>query len=506
MSRTLPGLACLAAATLSACASVKLSSPDTRIPTAYESPPGAATPGLAPATLDRWWLLFGDAQLSGLIEEALAHAPDARTALGRLQEARANRAEALTPFLPQGNIKASATEENTITKTSGFTFGGTSGTTTGTTTGTSGATTGSTVGGFFTPGGETQAYAASFPVSWELDLFGDIRVARRYADADLAASRFDYEATRMSLAAQVATDLFQARGTAVQLADARDNARIAHQLANTGALRVHAGLAATSETARLDSDARTADADVARLDGQLKVQQRRLLALIGRHAASLDSLPVSATIAPAPGVPATAPGDLLTRRPDVRRAQAQLASAAARAELDRLQLFPNLTLQPGLSTSRTAGTYRSFSSVWSIGLGLAIPILDRPKLLAELHAQTARGEQAVASYEQAVQNAYADAETALTTLQADEARTGDLRQAEARARFAFNAASLGYKLGLSDITTLLQAEQTWRATRAGYTGQQTTTLQDAVQTFKALGGGWNAEAAAPKLAANNVRK
>ena len=117
----------------------------------------------------------------------------------------------------------------------------------------------------------------------------------------------------------------------------------------------------------------------------------------------------------------------------------------------------------------------------------------RDHLLAEIDAQTARGEQAVIAYEKAVQTAYGEAENGLTTLAADIARLRDLANAEDRARYAFQAQRKGYDAGIVDLDTLLATERTWRETRVALAGQRTNALIDAVTAFKALGGGWSAD-------------
>ena len=111
--------------------------------------------------------------------------------------------------------------------------------------------------------------------------------------------------------------------------------------------------------------------------------------------------------------------------------------------------------------------------------------------------QKARGEEAVVNYEQAVQNAYRDAENGLSALTADRRRVASLQTAVDRARFAFDAKRRAYDLGLTDLTTLLDAERSWLAARSTLTGAQTTALVDAATLFQALGGGWPAGALAP---------
>ncbi len=482
---------CWAAAVLTApafvasgCSTAKLSAPSVPLPAAYESG-AAATSAQTPAVLDQWWRLFDDAQLSQLIEQALAASPDARSALERISEARAVRAQTLSAYYPQGALQGSAQNQNTTESVAGL-----------------GVSTASGAGGegasglssaFITPAGDLQTYAAQFNVSYMVDLFGLQRTARRAADQDVAAARFNYEATRATLATDVATALFQARGYAIELVDARETLRIATELAKSGALSATHGLTSTSDQARLDTDVATAKAEVDRLTAVELAARRSLLALIGRGFARLDDLQVEPIAPPPPLAPSVAPGDLLRRRPDVRQAEAQLRSAADNLALDRLALFPSFSLTPGIQLAKTGGIYALSSTIWTVGLSASEPVLDRSRLLAVIRGQRARGEEAVAAYEKAVQNAYRDAENGLATFAADTKRSADLQTAEDRARFAFQAKRRGYDLGLTDLTTLLEAERTWRQTLSAYNGARTTALVDAATLFQALGGGWSPE-------------
>lgn len=473
---------------LAGCSTAKLSNPDLNLPTAYE---GAATSNasLSTETLDRWWRLFDDPQLTGLIEQALVAAPDARTALQRIGEARATRAQTLSGYLPQGNLQALAQEQHTDESVSGLGLGGGSIGVGGVTGGT-GGTTGGLGSSVLEPSGDLQTFGAQFNVTYELDVFRRQRTARRAADADVAASRFDYEATRIMLAKTIAVDLFQARGAALQLDDAHVTLDIAEQLAKAGEVSAAHGLTSSSDTARLETDVGVAAAEVARLEGLLSGDRRALLALVGRGADPSSSLPIQAVAADPPAPPASTPGELLRRRPDVREAEAKLRSVADNLALDKLALFPTFQITPGFQVDQTLGSFTSLSTIWTAGLAASQPILDRPRLLAVIRGQKARGEEAVANYEQAVQYAYRDAETGLAVLDADRRRSARLQGAVTRARFAFDAKKKGYDLGLTDLTTLIDAERTWRTTRTTLSGAQTQALVDAATLFQALGGGW----------------
>ena len=445
---------------------------DARLPAAYEAPAGTALPA---QTLDQWWTTFDDPILDDLVATALAQAPDARLAAARLEEARAVRQGQIRElYIPQTPLTGSAkrTDTNIIDQ---------SGT------------------GGFTQGGVSKTYSANFDVSWELDLIGRRGAARRVVDNDLAAARFAYEGARAALAANVAQSYFEARGYAVQLEDARQNARIAQSLYDVAAEKGHRGLSATSEGERTAADLAQAQAQVAQLEAQLQASRRSLLILVGKGVDPLASLPITPVLDKTPPIPAAAPGELLARRPDVREAAARLASASGNLNVNELALFPTLTLTPGVGISKSVSpsflqpgaSTSTTSSAWTIGANLSIPVLNIPKLMSDIKAQGARVEQAAVTYEQTVQKAFGETENALVQYDADQRRVALLTAGERRAAVAYEASRKGYAAGLTDLTTALQAEQSWRSARAALTGAQTQALQRAVQTYKALGGGWS---------------
>jgi outer membrane protein, multidrug efflux system len=447
-------MACLA---LAACSTRPV---DTQLPLAYEVPQGASAAGAV--ALDTWWTAFEDPELTGLVETALARSPDARSAAARLQEARATRQGALLNFLPQGNAvgAASRTESKLLSQT-----------------------------------GTSETRAANFDVTWEIDLFGRIFAARRAANAEMAAARLDYEAVRASLAANVADAYFQIRGLAIQLEDAQETVRIQRSLSEVAQRRADLGLGTSSDVDRVAGDLAQAEAQAAALEAELQAQRRVLLILVGRGIEPTANLPVSTEVGAIPAVPETIPGELLARRPDVRQAEAMLVSALGRLDYAKLAFFPTFRLTPGIGI--TESEQPGFSSTiqsWTIGGNVTVPVLDVPRLLTELKAQNARTEQAAIAYEKAVQTAYGEAENALVQLAADRRRVDLLDAGESQARRAFEASQRGYAAGLTDLQTALGAEQSWRAVRSQETAARVQALRRAVQTYKALGGGWPAPA------------
>jgi NodT family efflux transporter outer membrane factor (OMF) lipoprotein len=491
MTRVLPFLACLLA---TACATGNPRPPETTLPATFEA--GGATG--AQVRLDRWWTLYGDAQLTALVEEALARGFSTREALARLDEARVVRRTALDQFAPRGDIQANASRQRTYDLGSGDGIGlpanggGAGGAPTDP--GTGGGFPGG--GGFVFPG-RIDTYSLSLPVSWELDLFSRRAAARRSADAELDTSVFAYQGARSTLAADVADQLFQARGLAVQIADARETVRIREELRRVADIRASRGLAPRADVDRVDTDLATARAQLAGLEAELFAARRTLLALLGRAGAGVDAVPVTAALATPPIIPAGLPADLLVRRPDLLEARARLESALGRLRSAELAQFPTLTLTPSAGLNLQRGVFEATTGFWSIGAGLVAPFLNQRRLRDEIRIEDARTEQAVLAFERTVQSAFSESDQAIARLEADRRRAAVLAGGEARARASYEATLIQYRRGLIDLQALLDAESTWRAARSQTSAARVDALSRSVQLFKALGGGWDPAAPLP---------
>ena len=464
--RSAPKLLLFACLALTGCAAVR--KPDVRLPAAFEAPATSAT---ATPALDRWWTSFDDPQLTTLIDQALAANPDARSAALRLREAQAQRASTLSQFLPQGDLTGSAKRTHS-TQVSGTVIPDIPG---------------------FSTNGVSEAYASNFNVSWEVDLFGRIFAANKIAKAEISAARLDYEGARASLAAQVADAYFQARGLAIQLADARETLRIQRELYDLATRRAEVGIGASSDADRVAGELAQAEAQAASLEAELQIQRRTLLILAGRIVEPTANIEAPPFVGEAPAVPVSVPSTLLERRPDVRAAQERVRSALGQRDLARLDLFPVFKFTPGLGWSKQSQPgFTTETDSWTLGATAIQPVLSLPKLLADLRVQSIRADEAVTTYEKTVQTAFGEAEGSLVRLEADRRQVATLTLGEARAQRAYRAARIGYARGLTDLQSALSAEQTWRATRTQLTSAQVGAVRQAVQAYKALGGGWSA--------------
>lgn len=444
---------------------MRISDPVTTLPPQFEAP--SATPA-ASVDLDRWWLAFGDLQLTGLIDGALERSTTARIAVARLQQARAIRSLARAGTLPAGSATASATEQGSEH------IWGT---------------------GMSSPG--QQSYAVNFLPSWEIDLFGRFAAIREQADVDRTAAIYDFHAARLALAADVASSLFQARGLAVDLETAKQTREIAARLVETVRIGVDRGLTSGQDLARLEADDASSIAEVTRLEAELQASKRSLLILVGTPDAPTQSLGIAAALDTGPELPGVTPGILLARRPDVLSAGLALQSAILDVRIDRLALFPRFSIQPGLGLAASGAPGGGGTGIWSLAANLTMPILDRARLLAQFRLSAARGEEAVVNYERAVQTAFGEAENALVRLRAARARMAQLERAEERSRTAYDIATRGYRAGLTDLTTLLQTQRTWLQALAARNQGRVALLTGTVTTVRALGGGWSQDGQMP---------
>lgn len=460
---------CLAA--LSGCSSV----PDARAPAPvvaaqFSVAPTAAGPQAAQAApqLDTWWTLFEQPLLNRLVDQALAASTEVRMGLARVREARALREAALTQYQPQGGLRASGDHRN-VQRLGGAAAGG---------------------AGL----GRQSSAGLDFQVSWELDVLGRGDALARQADGDYGAALYGAYGERATLVAEVARSLFEAQRLTAALADAQATITIQTRLQQVLARKLERGLVALADVARVDASLLAAQANALVLQSQLDAARRALLVLVGQGDQPLSALVLDDSQTQAPALPQALPADLLARRPDVLQAQAQMDAAAGGLELSRLALLPSITLAPGLGLNWQKQGASLSTGLWSLAGNVAMPVLDRPRLLANARAQGARAEQAVIAYEQVVQRAFSETDQALLRMAPDRQRLQVLAQAEARAQTAYEAARKGYEAGFFDLVVVLDAEQVYRDSRGGLTQARAEALAHAVQVFQALGGGWPRDA------------
>jgi multidrug efflux system outer membrane protein len=198
-------------------------------------------------------------------------------------------------------------------------------------------------------------------------------------------------------------------------------------------------------------------------------------------------------------VPVGLPSELLRRRPDVRRAERQMAAATARIGVATSDLFPkfSLTAALGLQSSKADKLVNSGSRFWSILPGVSLPIFNFGRIRSNIAVQNAREEQAATTYEKTVLTSLQEVEDALVAFSNDQTRRQTLSSAVDANRRAVDLANQLYKQGMTDFLSVLQTEKDLFASQDALVQSDRSVSSDLVAIYKALGGGWEIESLAP---------
>jgi NodT family efflux transporter outer membrane factor (OMF) lipoprotein len=458
--------------------------PDYHAPAASSAPAHWAE-GLAggeeatPAHLASWWSTFNDPELDSLINRAVNSNLDLRIAQARVREARAQYGIAASELAPSADVSGSDTRQQAshrqpvlgsvpLPPTTSF---------------------------------DNQVYDAGVDASWEIDVFGGRRREVEAARAEVGASEAGERATLMVLLGDVARNYVDVRGYQRRLAIAEENIQAQRQgLAITRDRFAH-GLATDLDVEESSTVLAETQAEVPSLETGLQASIHRLGVLLGQNpGALLAELSAQAPIPTSPAlVPVGLPSDLLLRRPDVQRAERELAAATANIGVAEADLFPKfyLTGAAGYQSVSAGDWFASGSSFWSFGPTVQWKLFDSGRVRANIRVQDARQEAALASYEQTVLTAFEEVENGLTAYAKEQVRCRSLEDAVASSRKSLALANRLYANGLTDFLRVLDAERSLYDAEDRLAQSQKAISGNLVSLYESLGGGWQVGDPAP---------
>lgn len=461
-------LAPVAAAVLGACAvGPNYHAPEDKVAERFASAdtPTYSTQAEATGSLAQFWRNFQDPMLDTLIARALAANHDLRIAVTRVREARALRRDAAFDLAPAIDTGAGYTRQRTATATT-------------------------------LPGAarDSELYDAGFDAFWELDFFGGTRRALEASNAQLGAVEAGRRDALVSVTAEVTRAYFELRGEQQQLDVARRNVvnqRATLDLANA---KLDAGSGTEFDTARAQAQLSSTLGGIAPLEAAVARSIHRLSVLIGQEPGALRAELTPPQDLPAlPGiVPVGDPAGMLRRRPDIRVAERELASATARVGVAVADLFPRVTFtgSAGYVATDSDGLGERGSDAYRLAPGISWGILDLGNVQARIAQASWRKEGASLRYEQTVLKALEETENSLVT----HARARErLVHDEAAVRASHTAAGLArvrYENGASDFLQVLTAERTLLESEDRLARSRTEAATSLIAVYKSLGGGW----------------
>lgn len=458
-SRLLP---LLGAALLSACAAVgpDYERPATSLPAQYS----AASPSAeaVPTVSSTWWTLFGDATLDGLMDAARRNNTDLQAAVARVEQAEAllRETDALRgPTLDLGGAGSrQRTSELSVPGTGGSTF---------------------------------NTFRLAATTAYEVDFWGRLRRASEAARAQLLATDYAREVVWQTVSTLVAQGYFSLRMLDEQIALSHDTLASRDESLRLLRLRLQGGAAARLEVDQAEAERAEAALQLRELQRQRELARSQLALLTGQPDLQLAPGAVRALPVPPPP-PAGLPSALLERRPDVRQAEALLAAANAQIGVARAAMYPSISLTGafGGQSAELSDLLKGGARIWSLGLGLDLPIFDAGRRRAQTAQAEARQREALAAYQGAVQSAFRDVADALTNLEAARAAQVNVEIAAQASERALQTARLRYEAGYSAYLELLDAQRSANAARLRVLDNHRAQLAATVDLFKALGGGW----------------
>jgi NodT family efflux transporter outer membrane factor (OMF) lipoprotein len=425
-----------------------------------------ADPAIVPedGTALSWWTLFDDPLLDRFIREAAASNLDLKTAYARLEESRARLGIARGEQLPQvdatGSVLRQRTSENNLNPSATETF-----------------------------------YNAGLDAGWEIDLFGRVRRSVEAAAAAYQASGEDYNDVMISLFADVAATYFNIRTFQARLKAVQGNILSQRQSLNLTRARFKHGLATDLDVAQAERILAASEAEIPLLRSNLTDNINALAVLLGHPPGYMEG--ILRRPEPIPPTPKRAfvgiPADLIRQRPDIRRAERELAAQTARIGIATADLYPSFSLIGvfGFESIDSDVLFESASRFYNFGPTVRWNIFDAKRIRNRIQVEDARTEQALLSYEQTILNALREVENAITAHIEQKFRVEALERSVKASHRSVKLSSNLYKEGLVDFQNVLDAQRSLLLLEDELARARGNSAINLVRLYKALGGGWN---------------
>lgn len=422
---------------------------------------------LNPDVLTHWWTTLNDDELTSLIARAVTSNLDLKKAQARVRESRALRGISRASLFPTLDGEASVVKYQTSEN-------GISGT-----------------------GDEKDFYNANFDAGWELDIFGGIRRSVEAAQADLEASQENLHDVLVSLMAEVALNYVELRTYQTRLTQTKANIESQQHTYELNQSRFEAGIINELPVQQSLYNLERTRSHISSLHIGLEAAKNRLAVLLGQRPGILEQELSSKKAIPVipPSVAVGVPAETLRHRPDIRRAERNLAAQTARIGVATADLYPKFHLfgTIGLESLSSGDFFDSASRAWSIGPSISWNIFHGGAIRQNIEVQNARQEQALISYETTLLKALEEVENALVAYAREQLRMESLAAATAAAKNAALLAEDQFQAGLVDFSNVLDAQRAQLNFEDELAQSEGTVTANLIRLYKALGGGWVSE-------------
>jgi len=429
--------------------------PDGPVPVSWHN--GAPDAGPATPIPDTWWAGFGSPELAALIAEAHRGNPDLAASRHRIVQAAARVRAAGAGLLPVLDLSGSASR--------GWRGGGRR------------------------PGDNFQA---GFDAAYEFDLWGGNQAGVVSAEALRRATAYQRDILALTLGAEVATTYFQYLNLNDRLENARRILGIAERVLALVVRQAELGAASGLEVSQQRVAVASLRAGIPAFEQRRAETRNALAELLGTTPGALAIRSRSLDEVALPAISPGLPSELLTRRPDIRQAEAFIAAAAADVRQARAAMLPaiRLTAGTGYSSPELVNLFSPTGFLATLAAGLTAPIFDGGRLAALRDSTMAEEAEAVDAYRATVIAAFRDVEDALTAARFLAEVEAAQREALAAAEETYALAEARYRAGSAPFLTLLEAQRSLFQQEDALEQTRLARLTAAVALYRALGGGW----------------
>lgn len=425
-----------------------------------------------------WWEVFQDTFLDGLEHEAIKNNPTLYVALERVLEARAIANVSRANLFPQLNLNPSYYNTMFLAKFQAPD-----------TTLAQNQQVGSVENQLFRIHNIT--YALPLDLSYQLDLWGTYRGQYDSALYTAQAEAEAYCVALLTLTTDLASAYYQLRAVDAQLDMLQSTITVRRNAFEVNQARWDAGLVNYTDVTRAALEFTNAEAQFSDAQRLRNIQENRIAVLIGMPA-SLFEIVHDSLKNPPPQIPASLPSMVLLQRPDIARAERQMAAEHALIGVAYAAFLPQISLTGalGFQSPELGAFLTSRSRLWAIGANASQPIFDGGRNLANLDATWARFLETTGTYQNQVLIAFQEVEDALSNIEWQAKQYESLQKSVESAKLTTVLSSERYKRGLVnylDVVDSERAELEVEITAINLLGQR---YLSTIQLIKAIGGGW----------------
>jgi outer membrane protein, multidrug efflux system len=442
--------------------------PSVKPPAVFRGSPDAAPPTDLTSLADvKWFELFKDSQLQELIRTALVQNYDVRTAVVRVDAARANLGITRADQFP--NIAASG-EITTLRN--------------------------SASGAFPLPQGvelnRTFGGVALNLLSFEVDIWGRLRRATEAAQADLLASEENRRAVMTTLVSDVASAYFNLIELDLELEIAGRTLSSRQGSLELIRTRRQGGVATLLELRQGEQLVYTAEQAIPNIEQLMEMTENQISLLLGRSPGAITRGRSLTDQEQPPAVPPGLPSSLLERRPDLRAAEQNLVAANAIIGVAKATYFPQVSLTGflGFQSNQLSSLFTGPTKVWQFAPQLTQPIFTAGRIKSNVRLARARQEAALIQYEKVIQTAFGEVSDALIQYRKVREVRAKQEQLVTTLQDRSNLAYMRYRGGVDTLLNALDADRDLFDAELGLAQTRRNELLVLVQLYRALGGGW----------------